>query len=128
MRDVLERIKILILGRHFDAAAPTICSEKISAVGIWTFCPVDLDCIIVKALIERSLVAGPRAIFTLRKGTAVSETYSNALGLRCNDAKFDSPFRVYLLVFLSLLIGWRRLPVIDWRRVILGITKLAGYD
>src|SRR5678815_3889224 len=103
MRDVLERIKILILGRHFDAAAPAICSKKISAVGIWNFCPVDLDCIIVKALIERPRVADPHAIFTLRKGAAISETYSYALGLRCNDAEFDSPFRVHLWVFLPLL-------------------------
>ena len=71
--------------------------------------------------------AGPGAVLTLCNGAAIFETHSDALGVRRDDAEFDPAFRVHLRVFLTLLVGRGRFPVID-RRVILGRTELAGYN
>src|SRR4029079_5318532 len=132
MRHVFHRIEVLVLRRHFHATAPTIRAAEVFAVGIRNICPVDLDRIIVKSLVQGPRVADPRSVVSFGKGAAIFEADSHALGLWRNDAEFDPAFGFHLWVLFSTLVGRRGLPVIDWglswRWSILGEAESAGRD
>src|SRR5262245_40295531 len=80
MRNVLQCVEVPILGRHFDRAAPPSGTVKEHAVGIRNIRPVNIDRVIVKAFVQWPRVTDPGAVLTLRKGAAISETHSDALG------------------------------------------------
>src|SRR4051812_9858952 len=81
VRHVLERIKILVMGREFHRAAPALCAEEEQAIGIRNFGAVDLERIIVKTFVQRPRMAVPGAIFAFRKFAAVSEGAAYVFGL-----------------------------------------------
>ena len=106
----------MVVGGDLDTAAPAVGSEEKHAVGIWYFRPVNVDGVIVKTFVQGTCVTDPGAVLTFRKRAAVSETHSDALGLGCNDAEFDSAFRIDLGILLVRLIGRRRLEILYRRR------------
>ena len=127
VRHVLERVKILILGRYFDGAAPASRAVKEQAVRIRNFRPINIDRVIVKALVQRPCVTGPRAVLILRKRAAISETHPDALGFGCNDTEFHAAFRIDLRILFARLVGWRGFPIIN-RWFVFGRENLAAQN
>lgn len=113
MRQILEGVKNLVLGRDFDSAAPTSSAVEEMAVRIGNVSAVDIDGVIVKSFVERSGVSDPSAVLALREWAAVPETDANGLSFRCDDTEFDTAFGVDLRIVFAALIGGGGFPVIS---------------
>src|SRR5215204_5273258 len=104
MGHVLERVKVLILRRHFYAAAPAIRPEKVSAIRIRDFGAVYFYGVIMEPFVQGPRVADPGTILAFHKRAAIPKTHPDALGLGRDDAEFYPPLRVHLRVLLALLV------------------------
>jgi hypothetical protein len=93
--DVLERVEITILRGNFHGAAPAAGAKVVATVRIGHLGPIDFDGVIVKAFVERSRVAVPRAVLAFGELTAVAESAGDALRLRRYDAQFHAPPELY---------------------------------
>ena len=62
MRNILQGIEILVMGRDLDSAAPTACTIIIKAARIRNRCSVHLELIIMESLVLRSRVACPHSV------------------------------------------------------------------
>ena len=112
MRDIFERVKILIFGRNFDGAAPTSGAVEEVAVRIGNFRAVDVEGVIMKSFVQRPGVTDPCAVVAFCELAAVPETDGDGLSLGCDDAEFDAAFGVDLRVLFASLIGGGGFPVI----------------
>ncbi len=116
VRDVLERVEVLVLGGHLHAAAPAAGAVEIQAAGIRHLRVLDPELIVMEALVLGRRLADPRAILSLRQRVPHrTDVEHDALGLRRGDADADAAFGVHLRVLATRLVGGRRLEVFHGR-------------
>src|SRR5206468_2038396 len=68
VRHVLELIKLLVLGGHFNRAAPATSAVEEMSARVRNVRAVDIDGVVVEALIQRPGRDKPRAVLTLGDG------------------------------------------------------------
>ena len=129
MRHVLQGVEVLVLGRHFDAAAPTAAAVEIQAAGVRDLGAINHELVVVETFILGSRDAEPRAVIALGQGVfgATQEVKRHALGLWRNNACADPPFRINLGVLFAGLIEHRRLKIFH-RFVCLGQCRNGRQD
>lgn len=79
----------------------------------------------MEALVQRTRVTIPGAVFALREGAAVAELTPTLPALGAAMREFDPALLVHLGVVLARLVGGGRLPVIG-RSVGLGLGEAGG--
>jgi len=68
MRHVLKRIKVLVLGRNFDAAAPAAGTVEIQAAGVRHLGTIHNDLIVVETFVLGLRVADPGTAIAFGQG------------------------------------------------------------
>jgi hypothetical protein len=63
--DILEGVKILILGGNFNTTSPTAGTIEVQAAGIRNCSPVNPELVVVETFILRARVTGPDSTFVL---------------------------------------------------------------
>ena len=112
MRNVLERVGVLVLGRDLDGAAPAAGSEVGLAAGVRDLGAIDVDPIVMKSLIQGARGANPGAVLALLQGDPAPLENLHALGLGRDDAEAGPALGVDLGVLLAALVGGRRLEIV----------------
>lgn len=113
VRDVFQRIELLILCGDFNAAAPAAGAIKIEAAGVGDERTVDDELVVVEALILRSRVAHSYAVFILdHRIFYAPDIEQNREGLRGLNARPDATFGIDLRIGPARLIRRRGLEAV----------------
>src|SRR6185312_17219805 len=115
--DVLDGVEVRVLGGDLNSAAPSVGAEEELAARVRDVGTVDVDPVVVEALVQRAGSANPGAVLALRQcdPTPLGDPY--ALRIRRDDAESSAALGVYLRILLAGLIGRRRLEVFHRRRL-----------
>ena len=92
MRNVLQRVKILIMSRDFNSAFPPRRTVKVPSARIVENPAINREMVVVKAFIHRSRRrAHPSAVLRFLKfgaaASAQAQTHCDTLGVGCHDAE-----------------------------------------
>ncbi len=126
VRDVLDGVEILILGRDLDAAAPAAGAEEELAAGVGHLGAVNVDPVVMEALVQGACGADPGAVFAFRQSDAAPFGHLQVLGLRRDDAETRAAFRIDLGVLLAQLVGRCWLEVLHRRGLVRLARRLRG--
>ena len=109
LRNVLQGIEILVCGRDVDSAAPAACPIIIQAGGIRNVGPVDIQLIVVEALVLGSGFAHPESFCVF--GELIfdaADIQLHALGLRSVHPHADATLGIdHGVLFSGLVVGRR---------------------
>ena len=112
VRNVLECVEILVVGRNFNAAAPAAGPVEVEAVGIRDLGTVHNDLVVMKAFILGTRLADPRSVVTFGQRILHSADIElDDLCLRRDNAGADSALGIDLGILLARLVACRGFPV-----------------
>ena len=109
---VLHRVEVGVMRRDLHTAPPPVGPEVIPAVGVRDFGPIDLDGVVVEALVEGARVTDPGAVRPLGERGAVAESHADRFRLGRDDAELHPALAIHLGIFLAGLVGGGRLEVL----------------
>ena len=114
LRHILHRVEVLVLSRHVNATAPTARTIEIQAVRVGHRGAVDVQLIVVEALVLRLRRTRPHAVLVLGHLIDLARNVkSHERSLRSRNLRTNHALGVHCGELLVLLIGRSRFEVLS---------------
>src|SRR4029077_12696709 len=91
---------------------PAAGAVKELAAGVGDLGPVDVDGVVMEALVQGPRGADPGAVLAPRQRGPAAQAHPHALRLGRDDAEAGAAFGIHLRVLLARLIGGRRFEIL----------------
>ena len=118
VRDVLEGVEVLVLGRYFDAAAPAARAVEVEAVWVRDLRAVHPELVVMEPFVLGRRITDPDAVRTLGEGIPHgADIEQDALRVRRDEAGADPALGIDLRILLAGLVRRCRPEVVHGRHL-----------